>query len=200
MDRALEPFSDDGGPVDTIVAWDSPGDTWRRDLCPTYKAKRPPKPQALVEALAACRNLKNFRHVSARGFEADDVIATLARHTHDALILSSDKDLAQLVNGYCRMMNWDGEIIDAAAIEARFGVPPSRMRHLLSWWGDSSDGLPGVRGVGHKKAIPHALAGEIGDAMTYELVGLATVPDALIGLAAELERERIEHEGAGGER
>lgn len=177
LDLALEPFSDDGGPIDVLVAWDVPGGTWRREIMPSYKSGRPPKPQALVEALEACRMLPNFTHVEAPGFEADDIIATLALETEgDVLILSEDKDFAQLVTDRCRMVNARGEITTEADVERKWGVPPNRIRHLLSWMGDSSDGLPGVPRIGAKKAIPHALAGEIGDETTWELVGLATVP------------------------
>lgn len=168
------------------IAWDSPPPTWRHELFPGYKSNRTPKPEALIEALRECRRMPGVAHYQAQGFEADDIIATLAKIALDpfgddeVLILSGDKDFAQLVTERCRMVNFLGNVIDEAAIEARWGVPPSAMRHLQSWMGDSSDGLPGVRGVGPKKAIPHALAGEIGDEMTYELVALATVPEELL--------------------
>lgn len=163
----------------TTVCWDTPGGSWRREVMPAYKAKRPPKPQALVEALNDCQRTA-FSHVVAPGFEADDLLATFALAEaaggHEALILAEDKDFAQLVGPRCRMVNARGELTTEADVERRWGVPPDRMRHLLSWMGDSSDGLPGVPRIGAKKAIPHALAGEIGDQMTWELVGLATVP------------------------
>lgn len=147
---------------------------------PQYKQGRKSKPEALRTALADCRRLARFEHIEAPGFEADDIIATLARAAvaagDDVLILSQDKDFAQLVGPHCRMIDAAGTITDAAAVEAKFGVPPRLFRYYLSWAGDSSDGLPGVRGIGPKRAVAKALAGEIGDPLCFELCDLATVP------------------------
>jgi DNA polymerase I len=168
------------------VCWDAPPPTWRRELFPGYKSNRPPKPEALIEALRECRRMPGIAYYQAPGFEADDVIATLAEKAlefgsdDEVLILSGDKDFAQLVNDRCRMLSFIGKVIDEAAVEERWGVPPSAMRLLLSWCGDTADGLPGVKGYGPKKSIAHALAGEVGDPLTYELVGLAIVPDSLL--------------------
>jgi 5'-3' exonuclease len=168
--------------AEVTACWDSPGPTWRHEVMPAYKQARPSKPEALVATLRECRALPGLRHISAPGYEADDIIATLVRSlglADSALILSEDKDMAQLVSADVRMVNTRGEITTEADVERKWGVPPSRIRHLLSWMGDASDGLPGVPGIGAKKAIPHALAGEIGDQMTWEMVGLATVPGLL---------------------
>jgi 5'-3' exonuclease len=174
----------DGATV--VVCWDGPG-SWRRDLYPAYKANRGPKPQALVKALEECRSA--FPGYVAHGFEADDLLATFARAANGdvTLILSDDKDLLQLVTPSCLdpdfkrlVLDSHGKVYDRAAVIEKFGVPPERIRHLLSWTGDKVDGLPGVPGYGPKRAIARALAGEIGNEMTYELTQLADVPAALV--------------------
>lgn len=166
--------------AEVVVAWDA-GTSWRKVLMPSYKANRPPKPEALLQALRDCRKV-SATHVWAEGYEADDVIATLARSANGArvVIISRDKDYAQLVGPTCFVIERSGKVYDAAAVEAKFGVPPNRIRHLLSWAGDATDGLPGVRGYGPKKSVEKALAGEVGDPLTFDLVELVEVPKHLI--------------------
>jgi DNA polymerase-1 len=167
--------------AEVTLCWDSPAGSWRRELYARYKAARPPKPKDLTRALAEC--CASYPDgVAAPGFEADDLIATLARQCTGelVLILTDDKDMAQLVGPQCLTVNSAGNIYGVEAVQAKFGVPPFRIRHLLSWMGDAADGLPGVRGYGPKKAIPPALRGEIGDRMTYDLTELANVPPALM--------------------
>lgn len=162
------------------VAWDSPP-SWRLDLLPAYKAHRGPKPQALFDALRSCRGI--FEDCEAPGFEADDVIGTecaaaLARGAF-VIVMSDDKDMATLVGPRCLWLA-GGKIHNEGAVLARFGVPPNRLRHFLSWMGDKTDGLPGVPGYGPKKAAAMALAGKIGNQLTYDLTELATVPGELM--------------------
>ena len=174
VERVAESVGATGTPT---IAWDAPGGSWRSEILPSYKGHRKAKPEALVLDLLRCRKLPGMRHVEVAGFEADDILATLAEAQNvQVYILTADKDLTQLVGPGISLVNARGELTGPAEVEAKFGVPPSRMRHYLSWAGDSSDGLPGVKGIGEKRAIPHALNGEMGDALTWELVGLATVP------------------------
>jgi 5'-3' exonuclease len=170
-------LSDQFGSGTPTAAWDAPGGSWRSELFPAYKAGRTAKPDALVHALAACRKLPGMRHVEVPGYEADDILATLAADSWDeVLVLTADKDLAQIVTDRVKLVDPRENVTGPAEVEARWGVPPAKVRLLLSWMGDSSDGLPGVKGVGPKRAIPRALAGEIGDPLTWELVDLAHVP------------------------
>jgi 5'-3' exonuclease len=131
----------------------------------------------LVAALNECRGI--FRDLEAPTFEADDCIGTEAKAALErgvfVVVMSDDKDMAQLVGKDCRWLA-GGKLYDEAAVRAKFGVPPDRMRHLLSWTGDAVDGLPGVPGYGPKKAIAKALAGKIGNQLTYDLTELADVP------------------------
>lgn len=199
---AIERAMPSGG-ADVVVCWDSPH-SWRRDLFPAYKANRGPKPSALIQALEECRGV--FPGWVADGFEADDLLATIARDFATLmyvglepipgdilLVLSDDKDMLQLAGGAiewatlasthlmpCLVVNSTGMVYDARAVKKKLGVPPSRIRHLLSWMGDKADGLPGVPGYGPKKAVAKALSGEIGNQLTYELTELATVPCELM--------------------
>lgn len=163
--------------ADILVCWDSPR-SWRRDLFPHYKANRGPKPEALIEALKDCRGV--FPGVEAESYEADDLLAAFAREASPedvVLILTDDKDMLQLVAPGRIVVNSKGAVYETPAdVVKRMGVPPEKIRHLLSWMGDTADGLPGVPGYGPKKAIAKALSGEIGNVLTYELSDLATVP------------------------
>jgi DNA polymerase-1 len=171
--------------ADVIVCWDC-GPSWRREIYPSYKANRGPKPEGLLAALKECRRI--YPGWEAEGYEADDLIGTLApvhelggtlRASDVTLVLSDDKDLLQLVVRDVLVVNSGGTVYDVAAVEKKMGVPPHRIRHLLSWMGDTADGLPGVPGYGPVKAAKKALAGEIGNSLTYELTELATVPSEL---------------------
>lgn len=169
-------------PMRVVVAWDAPGGSWRREVYPAYKARRTAKPEALTHALIACRKIPGVTHLETPGFEADDIIGTLTRALNGeggahVYILSADKDFAQLVSDYCWMIDERGGLTTPAEVVRKFGVPPGRMRLWLSWAGDTSDGLPGVRGIGKKRAIAKAMTGEVGDPLTYALVELAHVPE-----------------------
>lgn len=128
------------------VAWDS-GTSWRRDLLPTYKAHRPPKPEALVAAIKDCHRQFYGDDLEAPGFEADDFIGTETEYALDSgyfvVVMSDDKDMAQLVEERCVWLA-GGKIYNEAAVIAKFGVPPNRIRHLLSWMGDKVDGRKSV--------------------------------------------------------
>lgn len=165
-----------------VACWDDPAGSWRRDVWRNYKVNRRTKPKLLIEALRACR--KVYPGVWASGFEADDLLATLARKAAAAgdfvLLVTSDKDLAQLVTETCLMVTGDGAVLGPTAVQEKYGVPPDRIRHLLSWMGDHADGLPGRAGCGPKRAAEAALEYRIGDQLTWELAELVDVPQALI--------------------
>lgn len=148
-------------PTHVAVMFDLRAPTFRHELFPAYKAQRDKTPEDLVrqielahEALAALR----IPMVELAGFEADDVIATLAvraaREGHDVVILSSDKDLLQLVGPHVVMHHaLRDQVMDEAATREYFGVPPENVPDILAIRGDASDNIPGVKGIGEKGAL-----------------------------------------------
>lgn len=153
-----------GRPASHIaVVYDAGQRTFRNDLAPSYKANRGDPPPELVpqfdrvKAISAALGMRSF---AVKGFEADDLAATLARLGREAglpvRLLSVDKDLAQLVTdddpSVLQEDPWTGRTWDAAGVQARLGVPPERVVALQSLCGDSTDNVPGVRGVGQKTA------------------------------------------------
>lgn len=149
-------------PTHGAAVFDPPGKTFRHRLFPAYKADRPhARTLELLNQFQIMRHASEvlgLRAVEAEGFEADDVIATLADWAVAAgwrvTIVSSDKDMAQLVR--------DGavEIVDPvtkkrileADVRKRFGVPPKLVPEVQALCGDAVDGIPGVDGIGMKKA------------------------------------------------
>lgn len=146
-------------PEFVAVVWDAKGPTFRHKLYKGYKANRPAMPEDLTIQVPYVRSIVEalgLRQLEAPGYEADDIIATIARGMKDrpVLIVSGDKDLLQLVNE--RITIWDSmkdEIIDLAAVRARFGLEPPRLLDVMALSGDSSDNIPGVPGVGPKTAL-----------------------------------------------
>ena len=139
---------------------DAPGPTFRDELYPEYKANRDVMPEDLREQIEPVVNMVAAMGVPllrVSGVEADDVIGTLATQAEeqgmDTLISTNDKDFAQLVSSRVKLVNWNNNrVMDSAAVEEKFGVPPERIRDYLALAGDSSDNIPGVRGVGPKTA------------------------------------------------
>ena len=144
--------------------FDSKEKTFRHEYYPSYKATREKMPEELVDQLPHLwRILKglNIFYTSKPGFEADDIVGTLAKtavtENLDTYIVSGDKDFMQLVNDQIFLYSPGGArsqttIYDKQKVEKRWGVPPESMIDLLGLMGDSSDNIPGVRGVGEKSA------------------------------------------------
>lgn len=135
---------------------------FRNEIYPSYKANRTLPDNNLMAQLEACRKLAQamgYYCLSSTRFEADDLIGSLAmrvrRRGHRPVIISSDKDLAQLV-GTGEYL-WDyarDERLFPKHIKARFGVNPAQIPALLALAGDSADNIPGLPGIGHKSAVP----------------------------------------------
>jgi DNA polymerase I len=153
----------DHSPKAVIVAWDA-GMSGREAVYEPYKAQRPPRPDLLGEQwphLAPLAEAFGFRNVKREGWEADDVIATLARHARQAqvpvMIVSGDRDVYQLVRDGVRVMTTsrgvtDTKVYDAEGVVERYGVPPDLVTDLIGLKGDTSDNIPGVPGIGDKTA------------------------------------------------
>lgn len=148
-------------PDAVAVAFDRPEKTFRHDLDAAYKAQRAAMPDELVpqieDAKTLCRAM-GLAVVEEPGYEADDLIATLATRGEKAglkvEIASADKDLFQLVRGG-DVVVWHPmkeKVLDARGVEETFGVPPERVVDVLALMGDASDNIPGVAGIGEKGA------------------------------------------------
>jgi DNA polymerase-1 len=158
-----------GGPLCAAAAFDSRTPTFRHKLYAAYKANREKAPEDLHDQVPLVEELLEalgIRALRADGYEADDIIATLAgicrKEKRRCYILSSDKDLLQLVGEAAwelRPRKLSGpaagsgyEVVGPDEVKAEWGVGPGRILDLLSLVGDSSDNIPGVKGVGEKTA------------------------------------------------
>jgi DNA polymerase-1 len=146
-------------PTYLVVAFDHPAPSFRKAMFEAYKATRPPTPDDLVPQLKLVREVArafNIPQVEVEGFEADDVIATLtarARDHADVTIVSTDKDLMQLVDERVRLLDtMRDKVFGPAEVREKYGVEPAQMIEVLGLMGDSSDNIPGVPGIGEKTA------------------------------------------------
>lgn len=157
------------GPTHAAVVFDKGSHTFRNDLYDLYKANRDAMPEDLRPQMPLTREATrafNLACLELEGYEADDIIATLARQAREAggrcTIISSDKDLMQLVGGGVEMFDaMKNARIDADGVFAKFGVGPERVIDVQSLAGDSVDNIPGAPGIGIKTAA--LLINEYGD-------------------------------------
>ena len=147
-----------------VVVFDAGMKTFRNDILPSYKANRPPAPDDLIPQFdlvyEAAQHLgcKTFKQL---GFEADDIVATLVNEAKSiqlpVTMVTDDKDVMGLVSDTSpRCQQWlytKKQMMDAIAVQNKFGVTPSQMVDYLSLIGDTSDNIPGVKGVGAKSAM-----------------------------------------------
>lgn len=143
------------------AVFESLGPTFRDEVFADYKANRAETPPDLLEQIPWIRKTLEAMRIPVleyQGFEADDVIGTLTRRAveqgFEVAIVSSDKDMLQLVNGHVRMLNpmKDDTWYDAAETEKFMGVKPGQVADLLALKGDTSDNIPGAPGIGDKGA------------------------------------------------
>jgi DNA polymerase-1 len=170
--KLLRDMKADEKPTHLAVVFDLSEKTFRTEMYPQYKAHRPDPPDDLRPQFPLIREAVNafdLPCLEQRGFEADDLIATYVRQACEAgataTIVSSDKDLMQLVNDCVVMFDTmkDKKIGRAEVIE-KFGVPPDKVIEVQALIGDSTDNVPGVPGIGVKTAAQ--LIGEYGDLET----------------------------------
>ncbi len=151
-------------PTHVIAAWDASEDTFRKERDDRYKAQRPPTPDDLIPQFDRVRQLLEAFHIplmEMRGYEADDVVGTLAAQAVErgveVVIVTLDNDMIQLVEPGVRVYMYrpyqrDYVMYDAEAVRERFGFDPHQMIDYKALLGDTSDNIPGVKGIGEKGA------------------------------------------------
>ncbi|MCY4313787.1 MAG: DNA polymerase I, partial [Gammaproteobacteria bacterium] len=143
------------------VVMDAKGKTFRHQMYPPYKATRDAMPDDLIyqkEYLERIIPAMGLKILSVPGVEADDVIGTLAVQGYQqgffVEIISSDKDLAQLVSDGIHMVDTkNSRRMDVSGVKEKFGIPPELITDYLALAGDQSDNIPGIPGVGEKTAL-----------------------------------------------
>lgn len=151
----------DRKPDAIAVAWDLPGDVFRHESFPDYKANRPPAPEDLNVQVPYAKEVCDalgVRSVEQASYEADDLIATYAHAARaegwKVVVVASDKDLLQLVEDGIDVYNPTKDVqMDAEGVREQFGTGPEYVRDVLGLQGDSVDNIPGVPGVGGKTAL-----------------------------------------------
>ncbi len=170
--KLLRDMKDEDKPTHLAVVFDLSERTFRTQMYPDYKAHRPDPPDDLKPQFPLIRDAVHafdLPCLEQRGFEADDLIATYVRQACEAgataTIVSSDKDLMQLVNDCVVMFDsMKDKKIGRAEVMEKFGVPPDKVIEVQALIGDSTDNVPGVPGIGVKTAAQ--LIGEYGDLET----------------------------------
>ena len=166
--RTLWSLEDGEKPDRSAVFFDLGGSERHLAALPDYKAQRedtPPDLELQIPEIKRLTALMGFRVVEQRGVEADDLLAAAARvlaaEGHEVVIVSADKDFGQCVGGPIVQLvppptanpalGW--RRLDIAGVTEKFGVPPARIPDYLALVGDTSDNIPGLRGVGPKTAV-----------------------------------------------
>ncbi len=165
----MQKLMDGNGCGYAAVIFDAARQTFRNTIYPEYKAHRPPPPDDLIPQFALVREAAealNLPAIDMPDYEADDIIATYAIQAKakglDVVIVSSDKDLMQLIQPQiCLYDAMKEKDIGEADVVEKFGVPPEKVLDVLSLMGDSSDNVPGVPGIGPKTAAE--LINQFGD-------------------------------------
>ncbi|MBP9912621.1 MAG: 5'-3' exonuclease [Opitutaceae bacterium] len=165
--KSLWKLADQERPEATLVFFDLGGAQDRLALHPEYKAQRAEMPEALekqIEPLKLITRAMGLVGIEQDGVESDDLLAAqavaLAKSGHDVMIVSSDKDFAQIVDDKIKIMlpppsanpklGW--RLLDATGVQEKFGVPPTQIADYLALVGDTSDNIHGLDGVGPKTA------------------------------------------------
>lgn len=165
--KSLWRLADQEKPVATLVFFDLGGSQDRLALHAEYKAQRAEMPEPLRQQIApikAFTRAMGLVGIEQEGIESDDLLASqavaLAREGHEVLIVSADKDFAQVVDEHIKLLlppptanpklGW--RVLDAAGVTEKFGVPPAQIADYLALVGDTADNIPGLMGVGPKTA------------------------------------------------
>ncbi|HJS74816.1 MAG TPA: DNA polymerase I, partial [Vicinamibacteria bacterium] len=177
------------------VTFDAGGRTFRHERFQAYKANRPPTPDTLKQQTPYTRRVcavLGLPILETPGIEADDIIGTLSRQAVEkgfrVLIVSSDKDLLQLVSGDVTVIHpVKYDRLDPEGVRTKFGVPPERVADVLALMGDSIDNIPGVPGIGEKGASN----------LINEYGSLESLLDRAGEVRNKRQREALEQHGEG---
>ncbi len=160
--RMLTKLIQDESPKYLGVSFDLSGPTFRHEMFEDYKAHRPDTPEELIQQVPKIKEFLKAMNIpiyEKQGYEADDVLATLAKKAEDqgmkAVIVSSDKDLLQLVSDNISTLSermGHKVFYTPDKVKEKYGVEPSQMQDFLGLVGDSSDNIPGIKGIGPKTA------------------------------------------------
>ncbi len=151
------------------VAFDLKGPTFRHKKFDEYKIHRKPMPDDLVSQISYIKQLVQAHNIpiyEMQGYEADDVLATLAKKAEErdieTFIVTGDKDALQLVDSHIKVYSThkEGLVYDAHKVKEIYGVGPEKVTDIMALMGDATDNIPGVKGIGEKSAIE--LIGEFG--------------------------------------
>lgn len=167
--QALARFIREVGPQYVSLVFDGPEKTFRHEIFPEYKANRSAPPEDMEHQFPLAVDVAKalgFPCFHALGFEADDLMATMAKRAKEAdietVLVTPDKDVHQVIGPNIYVMDPKTfQLIDEKAVVEKFGIKPKNLIDFLALAGDSTDNVPGVRGVGPKTAT--ALVSTLGD-------------------------------------
>ena len=150
----------DRAPAHVAVIFDAGKITFRNELYPAYKANRSSMPEDLVQQLEPIKQMVRAFNIPAlelAGFEADDIIGTIARQCETrgmaCVVVTGDKDLMQIVSDNVTLLDtMKDKVFGIPEVHEKFGVGPAQVVDVLGLWGDTSDNIPGVPGVGEVTA------------------------------------------------
>src|SRR5574341_914222 len=175
------------------IVFDTKAPTFRHELYADYKSTRSKMPDEMVEQLPYLNEVAqamNLAVLQKEGFEADDLMGTLAKEAAskgvETILVTGDKDFLQLVDEKVIVLNphragQEMERIDRSKVEEKFGVPPEKVTDLLALMGDQSDNIPGVPGIGEKTA--------------RQLMQQFSSLEALLSQAEKVEQKKIREIG-----
>ena len=148
-------------PKYVAIVFDAKGPTFRHEMYEAYKANRPPMPEDLALQIPLVKKIIkafNIKILEKEGYEADDLIGTLARRCeeqgHEVFMVTGDKDFRQLISP--RVSIWDtmkDRVTDYDSLKEEYGLEPEQFVDVMGLSGDTSDNIPGVQGVGEKTAV-----------------------------------------------
>ncbi|MBN1880924.1 MAG: DNA polymerase I [Deltaproteobacteria bacterium] len=160
FNNMLTKVLDDLNPDYVAVAFDAKGPTFRKEIYDDYKANRPEMPDDLKPQIPKIKELLdayNITHFELEGYEADDIIGTVVADLPpdcDAIIITGDKDMAQLVSDRIRLLDTMKDTsTDLDAVQQKYGVTGDGLLEVFGLSGDTSDNIPGVPGIGEKTAV-----------------------------------------------